>query len=167
MSMIRYFGLSFVAVLGMVSFMQINSQEVPRLGKDPVKKVIAAMTLEEKAYFVTGRGMNIPGVMNTMNPSSTPGEPVVGETKDLVEGAAGTTYEIPRLGIPAMVMADGPAGLRISPTRKGSPGTFYCTAFPWRRCWHPPGIRISYTKSGKPWATKCWNMVSIFCWAPE
>ncbi len=130
MNRIRYFGLSFVAVLGMVAFMQINSQEVPRLGKDPVKKVIAAMTLEEKAYFVTGRGMNMPGVMNTMNPSSTPGEPVVGETKDLVEGAAGTTYEIPRLGIPAMVMADGPAGLRISPTRKGSTGTFYCTAFP-------------------------------------
>ena len=130
MNMIRYFGLSFVAVLGMVVFMQINSQEVPRLGKDPVKKVIAAMTLEEKAYFVTGRGMNMPGVTNTTNPSSTPGGPVVGETKDLVEGAAGTTYEIPRLGIPAMVMADGPAGLRISPERKGSTGTFYCTAFP-------------------------------------
>ena len=130
MNAIRYFGLSFVAVLGMVAFMQINSQEAPRLGKDPVKKVIAAMTLEEKAYFVTGRGMNMPGVTNTTNPSSTPGAPVVGETKDLVEGAAGTTYEIPRLGIPAMVMADGPAGLRISPTRKGSTGTFYCTAFP-------------------------------------
>ncbi len=130
MNRVRYFGLSFVAVLGMVAFMQINCQKAPRLGKDPVKKVVAAMTLEEKAYFVTGRGMNLPGVMNTMNPSSTPGEPVVGETKDLVEGAAGTTYEIPRLGIPAMVMADGPAGLRISPMRKGSTGTFYCTAFP-------------------------------------
>jgi beta-glucosidase len=130
MNMIRYFGLSLVAVLGTVSFMQINSQEVPRLGKDPVKKVVAAMTLEEKAYFVTGRGMNMPGVINTMNASSTPGGPVVGETKDLVEGAAGTTYEIPRLGIPAMVMADGPAGLRISPKRKNSDATFYCTAFP-------------------------------------
>jgi beta-glucosidase len=114
----------------MVAFMQIHSSEVIRLGKGPIKKVIAAMTLEEKAYLVTGRGMNMPGVTNTMNPSSTPGGPVVGETKDLVEGAAGTTYEIPRLGIPAMVMADGPAGLRISPTRKGSAGTFYCTAFP-------------------------------------
>jgi beta-glucosidase len=114
----------------MVAFMQVHSQEVPKLGKDPIEKVIAAMTLEEKAYFVTGRGMNMPGVMNTTNPSSTPVGPVVGETKDLVEGAAGTTYEIPRLGITAMVMADGPAGLRISPKRKGSNDTFYCTAFP-------------------------------------
>lgn len=130
MNKIKYFGLSLVAVLGMVAFMQVSSQEVPKLGKDPVKKVVAAMTLEEKAYFVTGRGMNAPGVINTMNSSSTPGEPVAGETKELVEGAAGTTYEIPRLGITAMVMADGPAGLRISPTRKNSSGTFYCTAFP-------------------------------------
>ena len=84
----------------MVAFMQINSQEVPRLGKDPVKKVIAAMTLEEKARFVTGKGMNMPGVMDTTNPSSTPGGPVVGETKDLVEGPAGTTYETSLFRLP-------------------------------------------------------------------
>ena len=131
MDKLRLFGMFSIAVLGMVAFMQINSQEVPKLGKDPVRKVIAAMTLEEKAYFVTGRGMNMPGLANTASPSSTPpGGPVIGETKDLVEGAAGTTYEIPRLGIPVMVMADGPAGLRISPTRKDSKETFYCTAFP-------------------------------------
>jgi beta-glucosidase len=130
MNKIRDYGLSSIAVFGMVAFMQLNSQEVPRLGKDPVKKVIAAMTLEEKAYFVTGRGMNMPGVTDTTSPSSIPGGPVIGETKALVEGAAGTTYEIPRLGIPPMVMADGPAGLRISPMRKDSSETFYCTAFP-------------------------------------
>lgn len=130
MNTFRYSVFSLIAILGMVAFMQINSQDTPRLGKDPVKKVIAAMTLEEKAYFVTGRGMRIAGVIDTTNPSTTPGGPVVGETKDLVEGAAGTTYEIPRLGITAMVMADGPAGLRISPNRKNSSDSFYCTAFP-------------------------------------
>jgi len=34
---------------------------VPKLGKDPVKKVIAAMTLEEKASLVVGTGMRMPG----------------------------------------------------------------------------------------------------------
>jgi hypothetical protein len=99
MNKIRCFGLSITAVLGMVAFMQINSQETPKLGKDPIKKVIAAMTLEEKAYFVTGTGMSMPGAMNTESPAPASAAPVVGETKSLVEGAAGTTYEIPRLGI--------------------------------------------------------------------
>ena len=97
----------------------------PQLGKSPVKDVIAAMTKEEKATIVVGAGMSMGGA----GAAAAQG-PAVGNTNRGVPGAAGTTQAIPRLGIPAVVLADGPAGLRISPKRPGTDATFYCTAFP-------------------------------------
>jgi beta-glucosidase len=110
----------------------------PKLGKDPVKKVIAAMTLEEKASLVVGTGMRMPGGPPPSSnakapanpPSNPPTGPVIGQTKTLVDGAAGTSYALPRLGITPMVLTDGPAGVRISPTRENDKNTYYCTAFP-------------------------------------
>jgi beta-glucosidase len=117
----KIFVLITLVSFGVISF----SQTAPQLGKDPVSKVITAMTLEEKASLVVGMGMRMNFSTNEM-----PGGTVVGQTQDLVAGAAGTTYPIPRLGIPSMVVADGPAGLRISPTRSGDNATYYATAFP-------------------------------------
>jgi beta-glucosidase len=97
-----------------------NSNQTPQLGRQSVDKVLAAMTLEEKALLVTGAGMA----------GFSGDNAVVGETHSLVPGAAGATHPVPRLGIPAIVVADGPAGLRIAPTREGSGETYYCTAFP-------------------------------------
>ena len=93
----------------------------PQLGKASVDKVLGAMTLEEKVLLVTGVGMD-----------SQAGElaATIGSSADLVPGAAGSTHAIPRLGIPAVVLADGPAGLRINPTREGDDATYYCTHFP-------------------------------------
>ena len=92
----------------------------PQLGKDSLDKVIAAMTIEEKAHLLIGTGMS----------GNTGDDPVIGMTQNIVPGAAGTTYPIERLGIPAIVLADGPAGLRINPTREGDDQTYYCTHFP-------------------------------------
>ena len=92
----------------------------PQLATSSVKKVLKAMTLEEKVHMVIGMGMA----------GSDGNSAVVGATQDIVPGAAGTTYPIPRLGIPSIVLADGPAGLRINPTRPGDDNTYYCTHFP-------------------------------------
>ena len=92
----------------------------PQLGKASIDKVLKAMTLEEKVHFVIGTGM-----AGNDGASAT-----VGATKKIVPGAAGTTYPIERLGIPGIVLADGPAGLRIDPVREGDDNTYYCTHFP-------------------------------------
>ncbi len=88
------------------------------------KDFVSKMTLDEKVSLLVGMGMNIPGM-------NMGGAPVVGQTMDKVPGAAGTTFGIPRLGIPNTVVSDGPAGLRIEPIRKNdSSKTYYATAWP-------------------------------------
>ena len=87
-------------------------------------KILKAMTLEEKATLVVG----------TSRQGSTGGNQnsngMVGSHADAVPGAAGTTQPIDRLGIPASILTDGPAGVRINPTRKNDSNTYYCTGFP-------------------------------------
>ena len=84
------------------------------------EEVMAKMSLEDKAHFVIGVGMK----------GFSGDEAVIGATQSLVPGAAGTTYPLDSLGIPAVVLADGPAGLRIDATREGDSATYYCTHFP-------------------------------------
>ena len=102
---------------GMTLNAQTAGKTLPQLGKDPLSKVIAAMTLEEKVNLVVGQGMRMSGVPPELSQAVGQMSPVVGETQDQVPGSAGTTYSILRLGIPSLVVADGPAGLRISPAR--------------------------------------------------
>ena len=84
------------------------------------EEVMAKLSLEDKAHFVIGVGMA----------GFSGDDAVIGATKSLVPGAAGTTYPLDSLGIPAVVLADGPAGLRIDATREGDSATYYCTHFP-------------------------------------
>ena len=101
----------------------MNAQNAPQLRVDNIDEVIAAMTLEEKAKLLVG------GANNFFSDGA-----VVGGEASLVAGAAGTTAAIPRLGIPATVLTDGPAGVRINPTREGTDQTFYATGFPIGSC---------------------------------
>ena len=101
--------------------MTMNAQ--PKLSANNINEVLQAMTLEEKAKLLVGGANNFFGA-----------GAVVGGEADLVAGAAGTSPAIPRLGIPATVLTDGPAGVRIDPTRKGTDKTYYATAFPIGSC---------------------------------
>ena len=84
------------------------------------QEVMGNLSLEDKAHFVIGTGME----------GFSGDDAVIGATKNLVPGAAGTTYPLDSLGIPGIVLADGPAGLRIDATREGDSATYYCTHFP-------------------------------------
>ncbi|MGZ3754658.1 MAG: beta-glucosidase [Mucilaginibacter sp.] len=116
--------LCFVAI----AYCSCNTKpDVPQLGKSPVKDVVAAMTTEEKVKLIVGMGMHYDGIPNGILPPADPQDIKVPEK---VPGAAGRTHAIPRLGIPSIVLSDGPAGVRINPKRKGDSSTYYATAFP-------------------------------------
>ncbi|MEZ5071001.1 MAG: glycoside hydrolase family 3 C-terminal domain-containing protein [Bacteroidales bacterium] len=78
--------------------------------------LILRLTPEEKLRLLKGTGMKS-GVG-------------LGSGKDGVRGAVGSIPSVMRLGLPTLYVSDGPAGLRISPTRKNDDNTYYCTAFP-------------------------------------
>lgn len=95
--------------------------KTPQLSENNIDKIVSLMTLEEKAALVVG---------TSMDSGSEGFASVVGSSADEVQGGAGGTHAIPRLGIPKTVFADGPAGLRIDPIREGEQQTYYCTHFP-------------------------------------
>lgn len=96
-----------------------------KLNAQNIDEVLKEMTLHEKALLVVGTGMA--GVTDKSNSN-------FGSFSKLVPGAAGTTVAIPRLGITSAVLSDGPAGVRIDPTRPYDSKTYYCTHFPIGTC---------------------------------
>jgi len=107
----------FLIMTAVLCTLSLSAQ--PKLRADNIDEILKAMTLEEKAALLVGGGWG----------SMTAGS-MTASSETLVSGAAGTTRPVERLGVPVTVLADGPAGLRINPTRQGTDKTFYCTGFP-------------------------------------
>jgi len=109
-------------------------------GGKAAKEIVKTMSLEQKAELVVGTGMYFPmpdSIREKMPPmfgggkrEATPYNNMVDRIRTYLPGAAGNTSEFPELGITCQVLTDGPAGLRISPTRENDPNKYYATAFP-------------------------------------
>ena len=102
----------------------VMAQSAPQLNANNIDEVIKAMTLEEKAQLLVGGG----------NDGFVGSGAMLGHQKKFVPGAAGTTVAIPRLGIPATVQCDGPAGVHIDAHRDGDSRNYFAIGFPIGTC---------------------------------
>lgn len=106
-NIIRMVGIG-VAALCMVT---PTVQAQVKLNANNIEEVIGEMTLEEKVHMVIGCGMSM------------------GDGAKF-PGTAGRTYDIPRLGIPSVYLADGPHRLAMSVKRDFDSRFYYATEFP-------------------------------------
>jgi len=112
--------IGFIIGLMVLALTQLQAQ---KLTKDNIDEIVKALTLEEKAKILVGSRNEMFG-----------GGAAIGATQALVPGAAGTTQAVERLGVTRAVLSDGPAGLRINPTRPNDTNTYYATGFPVGTC---------------------------------
>ena len=123
-------------LLGAIGAVTFSCSE-PQLNERNIDKIISRMTLEEKVRMLVGTCTDpanppypAPGTM-TDRPDRQGDFENTYRAANRVQGSAGESYGIDRLGIPSLVYADGPAGLRIDPCRESCPEMdFHCTAFP-------------------------------------
>jgi len=130
-----------VVLLMVLSVSTSKASKVSSADDKKIQQIISKMTLDQKAQLVIGTGMffELPDSIQAKMPPGFGGEisskdPVYAEMvkriRKYLPGAAGVSSEFPELGIASQVLTDGPAGLRVQPTRKGDSKTYYCTAFP-------------------------------------
>ena len=139
--------LSILPIFIFASFISLaqgpSGNNLPQLGRSPVKEIIPAMTLEEKAKLVVGMGFRMPGGArrdsanarrDSAGNAGTPrllANPDAAKQPEKVAGSSGRTFAISRFGIPSITVADGPAGVRIAPYRNGdSSRSYFATAWP-------------------------------------
>lgn len=87
--------------------LHVNAQQ---LNANNIDDVVNAMTIEEKCHLVLGCGMHF-------------------NDEAKFPGTAGSTYAVPRLGIPATYCADSQQGLRMNANRDWDHHDYYPTDF--------------------------------------
>lgn len=112
---ISYFKLIFFSLFSIT----VSAQQ-SQLGKTAVKDLVKKMSVEDKAKLIVGTGM--PGWVGLTKLPNPP--------KMKVPGSAGKNGIFPLYNIPEIILADGPAGLRISPERDNESKKYHATAFP-------------------------------------
>ena len=109
MKSIHKLSITFLAVAALCGHgLRVVAQ--PQLRADNIDEVLNAMTLEEKCHLVLGCGMHF-------------------NDEAKFPGTAGSTYAIPRLGIPKTYCADSQQGLRMSDHRDWDHRDYYPTDF--------------------------------------
>jgi len=98
----KLIGFTAAAMVASVSV----SAKVPKLKVNNIDAVIKAMTIEEKADLIVGA---------RMYHQDENAAPHIKESWKVVPGAAGRINPVPRVGIPCVVLSDGPAGCGILP----------------------------------------------------
>ncbi|MCM1134243.1 MAG: glycoside hydrolase family 3 C-terminal domain-containing protein [Clostridium sp.] len=87
-------------------------------GVKTLDEFVAGLSDEQLAYLCVGEYKDADDLME-----------VIGNASSTVAGAAGeTTQRLKELGVPVLVMADGPAGLRLAPTYKQVGGAAKATS---------------------------------------
>ena len=112
-----------------------------------IQDTISKMSLEDKAHFVIGTGMK--GVSGN--------NAVIGSTQSLVPGAAGTTYPLDSLGLPAIVLAS----TQHVPTTKQ---LIIAPTSPSAHCLPRHGTNSSLNRWDRPSAKRLKPMVPTCCW---
>ncbi len=110
--------MGFAALATMIVSTPVSGK-TPKLKATNIDKVIKAMTIEEKADLIVGSRM----YYQDENSASH-----IKDSWKVVPGAAGRVNPVPRVGIPCVVLSDGPAGCGIMPVEGEE--NYYCTHFP-------------------------------------
>ncbi len=111
----------------------------PRLGKDPVGEVIAALTPEEKIGLTVGDGKFLPAVDSK----------TVEQGTGIIIANQNSKPVIPRLNIWSSALSDGPSGLNRDPRPAGANEYTYTTAFPTSTCMASTWNQALVEKTGK------------------